>query len=117
MRMISLTVLFLFLTTALATAEPSRVTERAAFEDIVIGRELTMIGVRLTVSADGTIVGTAFGRDVTGQWQWQDGYFCRDLYHGSEDLGPNCQMVTYDGKRIQFTSDRGAGLSAKLKVR
>lgn len=117
MRTLGLTLLFLTLTTALAAAEPSRVTERSQFEQIVIGRDLTTLGVRLTVMADGTIGGTAFGRNVTGQWQWEDGYFCRDLYYGTDDLGPNCQLVTIDGNRIQFTADKGAGQSAKLRLR
>lgn len=101
----------------LAWAEFQPVGGRAEFLALVEGRELTLPGIRLQVTRGGEILGRAYGRDVTGAWRWQDGYFCRDLAWGARDLGANCQQVTRSGHVLRFTSDRGSGRSADLTLR
>ena len=93
------------------------VSDQSRFVELVKGKQLTRFGIRLTVTEDGSILGRAFGRNVTGNWRWLDGFFCRDLYYGSRDLGPNCQQVKVDGSTLRFTSDRGAGIYADLELR
>ena len=95
----------------------AQITDRNAFVSLVEGRELTRFGIKLDVTSDGQIKGRAFGRDVTGAWQWRSEYFCRDLYWGTRDLGPNCQAVKVQGRTIRFISDRGAGEYADLVLR
>ncbi|MBY6202999.1 hypothetical protein KUV65_16625 [Maritalea mobilis] len=97
--------------------EFSTLTTRDSFVRLVEGRELSRFGIRLTVTPDGQIVGRAFGTRVTGAWNWNEGYFCRDLYFGSEDLGFNCQVVEVSGETLRFTSDQGAGEFADLTLR
>jgi hypothetical protein len=75
------------------------------------------MGIRLTVSPEGEIAGRAFGGPVTGEWTWQNGYFCRDLYWNGSDLGYNCQLVQANGDTLRFTSDQGAGMFADLTLR
>jgi hypothetical protein len=53
---------------------------------------------------------------VTGDWQWTDGYFCRTLFYGERDLGPNCQEVKVQGATVRFTSDKGQGIYAELTL-
>lgn len=68
------------------------VTRQQDFVHLVSGKDLTRFGIRLSVSPTGDISGRAFGRKVTGAWEWNGQYFCRELYVGSDDLGgPNCQ--------------------------
>lgn len=100
-----------------ALADFAAVTERDGFVSLVQGRDLTRFGIRLTVSPDGQIRGRAFGRDVTGAWRWNGDYFCRDLYWGDMDLGPNCQAVRLKGDTIRFISDQGTGQYADLYLR
>lgn len=101
-----------------ASAEQfSKIDEREAFVSLIEDRKLTRFGIRLSVTPNGQIVGRAFGRDVSGAWQWQAGYFCRDLYWGKRDLGANCQEVKVQGGTIRFTSDKGAGDFADLYLR
>ena len=100
-----------------AQAERMQVTDRNTFVDLVTGKRLTRPLVDLQVSPDGQISGTGAAWDVSGQWSWQDGYFCRSLSWGGDDLGYNCQAVTAEGDRITFTSDRGAGRSAGFTLR
>lgn len=108
--------LVLVSTAGAAVADTRRVSDRSDFLTLVEGRTLTRLGVALTVSADGAISGRAFGREVAGRWTWRDGYFCREMSWGNQDLGGNCQMVTRTGDRLRFTSDRGAGPSADLTL-
>lgn len=95
----------------------SRVNQRDHFVSLIEGRNLTRMGIKLRVTKDGQIVGRAFGRDVKGAWQWRSGYFCRDLYWGKQDLGPNCQAVKVQGKTVRFISDQGTGQFADLVLK
>ena len=58
------------------------ISEKDTFLSLVEGRELSRFGIRLDVLDSGRIEGRAFGREVTGAWNWQQGYFCRDLSYG-----------------------------------
>lgn len=101
-----------------AWADFQRVQHRESFVSLVDGRALTRFGIRLTVTNDGRIEGSAFGQDVAGDWRWSRGYFCRDLYLGGKLLdGDNCQTVEVSGRTVRFTSNRGMGDSANLRLR
>lgn len=96
------------------------VKDRSNFLDLVDGKQLHIgiFGLSLNVLPDGRISGEAVGRDVTGNWSWQDGYFCRDMDWGDRDIGYNCQLVEVAGSsRMRFTVDRGAGDSAIFNLR
>ena len=92
------------------------VTERDNFVSALSGKQLTRFGIKLDVLPTGEIRGRAFGTPVTGAWRWSGGYFCRDLYYGERDLGPNCQKVKINGDTVRFISDRGDGDYADLKL-
>jgi hypothetical protein len=111
---------------ALAAALPaaaegfSRISDRNDFVEAVSGKELRMglFGISLKVEEDGEIRGSALGWDVTGRWEWQDGYFCREMDWSGYPIPKNCQLVeARGGEEIRFTVDRGAGDSASFKLR
>lgn len=93
------------------------VDERDSFVQLVGNRNLTRFGIELIVRPEGTIEGSAFGKQVTGDWRWKDGYFCRDMAWGERDLGFNCQTVERNGRKVRFTSDQGQGRHADLTIR
>lgn len=95
----------------------SQIKDRSQFVSLIENRDLTRFGIRVNVTPEGDIRGRAFGRDVTGAWQWDGSYFCRDLYWGERDLGANCQAVERDGNTVRFTSDQGRGDHADLYLR
>lgn len=95
----------------------AKVSKRADFVSLVDGRDLKRFGIKLNVLPDGKITGDAFGREVQGAWEWQQGYFCRNLSWGSRDLGPNCQIVEVQDGKVRFTADRGNGDSAEFALR
>ena len=106
--------LFAFSTQAQAF---ERVQKKDGFVSLVKDRALTRFGIRLQVSENGKISGRAFGQKVTGDWTWKGGYFCRDLFVGGDELGANCQMVQVRGDTLRFTSDRGTGQFADLRLK
>lgn len=100
-----------------ALAELKRIDDRSEFVQLVAGKTLSRPLVKLQVSLDGRISGRGVRWDVTGTWSWKNGFFCRDLDWGGDDLGYNCQEVKANGNEIRFTSDRGAGDSADFRLR
>ena len=97
----------------------ARIDARQAFLDRIGGQRLThrLYSISVNVTPGGQIAGDALGWPVTGEWTWQDGWFCRTLFWGEDDLGYNCQMVEARGDELRFTSDRGTGRSASLRLR
>lgn len=93
-----------------------RVEDKGGFLSLVQNKELRRLGIRLKVTNDGRILGRAFGRQVTGEWRWDGGYFCRDLAVDGDPLEFNCQMVQVSGETMRFTSDKGQGIYADLTL-
>ena len=100
-----------------AVAEFEKVADKDAFVRLIAGKELARPFVNLVVTSDGRIEGTGLRWEVNGEWTWQDGYFCRSLFWGGDDLGYNCQEVRAHGERLRFTSDEGTGQSAVFRLK
>ncbi|MEL6640674.1 MAG: dihydrodipicolinate reductase [Pseudomonadota bacterium] len=95
------------------------VTDKQTFLQILGNKRLSnrLYGVNLKVNADGGIIGTGAGWDVTGTWSWQDGFFCREMTWGGDPIPYNCQLVETNGRDLRFTTDQGAGDSASFRLR
>ncbi|MBV2360131.1 dihydrodipicolinate reductase [Thalassococcus sp. CAU 1522] len=117
MKSLLLSIAILSAAATVAQAEFQRVTDRDTFVQLVQGKTLARPLVRLQVLPDGAIAGRGASWDVTGQWRWQNGFFCRDLNWGGDDLGYNCQEVRANGDRIRFTADEGRGDFADFRLR
>ena len=92
------------------------VKEEGKFINLIEGKKLKRFLIELSVETDGTITGTGAGIDVTGSWNWQDDYFCRNLSWGNRNLGSDCQKVELKGQKLFFTSDRGGGATAWFTI-
>jgi hypothetical protein len=111
-------ILLTMATPPLAMAQDMRpINDRSSFLSLIEGKELRRLGIRLNVLQDGRIKGRAMGRDVTGRWYWKDRYFCREMLWGDLELSYNCQTVRLNGNALRFTSDKGRGDFADLKLR
>ena len=104
------------LSSSLADTAGQRIDTRESFVSLVENTSLRRLGIRLNVHSDGTIQGRALGKEVTGTWKWEGGYFCRDLQYGAQLLEYNCQQVELRGDTLRFTSDRGTGQWADLRL-
>ena len=98
-------------------ASETIITNRSDFENLVVDKKLERFLISLSVTNDGKIKGSAAGREVIGDWDWIDGFFCRNLFWGKRELKYNCQEVTFDGRRLRFISDEGKGQSASFALR
>lgn len=101
-----------------------RVQSKSEFLDLVGGRELSILrpfylrnAIKLEVSPEGDIAGTALRQPVTGAWSWQNGYFCREMTYGDDSIAPNCQVVVVKGNEVRFIADQGAGDKADFRLR
>jgi len=98
-------------------ASETIITNRSDFENLVLNKKFERFLISLSVTNEGQIKGSAAGREVTGDWDWIDGFFCRTLLWGMRELKYNCQEVTFDGRRLRFISDEGKGQSASFALR
>lgn len=114
-------ILLLLLVGVPANAEGYQpIKEESEFVAKLDGRDLrvNMFNLTLLVASDGAITGSALGWSVTGNWYWQDGYFCRQMDWSGTPIPHNCQLVESLGsKKMRFTTDRGAGESATFDMR
>ena len=107
--------LFCAMVTAVS-AEQSRISSKADFVRLIDGKTLTRPLIKLQVTPTGSIKGKGARWAITGNWRWKDGYFCRDLNWGGDDLGYNCQAVSVRGNKIRFQSDKGTGDYADFRL-
>ena len=114
----SIIVIFLSLMATSAAAQET-LTKRSDFLNAVAANflEIKLLRLQLKVLDNGKITGKAFGRDVTGAWEWTNGFFCRSMTWGDRELENNCQQVVKDGKSLIFISDKGTGRSATFSLR
>lgn len=96
-----------------------RVSDEGTFLDLMGQGDLTHMLYNITVKVmpDGQITGDALGWPVSGSWSWQDGYFCRAMDWGGDEIPYNCQLVEQKGDLVRFTVDQGAGRAAALRLR
>ncbi len=104
-------------TVSAAHADFLKIENEAEFMQLMSGKKLTRPLVELEVKQDGRIHGKGVRWEVTGSWSWQNGYFCRDLFWGGDELGYNCQEVRVEENRVRFTSDKGNGQSAVFRLK
>jgi len=105
--------------TAVEAQAYERIATRDEFVAAVKDRDLRigLLGITLKVQPDGTITGNAMGWPVSGTWEWQDGFFCREMDWSGTPIAYNCQLVERRGENIRFTVDKGKGDSARFALR
>ena len=96
------------------------IRDKGAFLSLIDGRalEIGLYRLSLKVTKDGQIRGSALGWDITGNWRWQDGLFCREMDWSGKAIPFNCQLVEVVGPgRLRFTADKGQGQAAVFRLR
>lgn len=87
----------------------------------LVGDRVLRIGLydlSLRVRPGGVIEGSALGWEITGTWDWQDGYFCREMDWSGTEIAYNCQLVeARNDEAVRFTVDQGKGDAATFRLR
>lgn len=120
MRHFILAVLMLCLPGVAQANDFAPVRDKEAFLSLVKDKDLRigLYNLTLKVTPDGKITGSALGWDISGNWKWEDGYFCRDMDWSGYAIPFNCQLVEERGGReVRFTVDKGKGNSASFRLR
>ena len=95
---------------AWAADEKTRIETEQEFREIAVGKKLVYkIGEYVIAHDDGTMSGYFGGKPLTGNWNWEDGYYCRTGKLGGKSLGEDCQIVELSGNRLTFFRKKGKG--------
>lgn len=86
-----------------------RIQTEAQYRERVAGRQITLENGHVTFAADGSAAGAWNGTPMVGSWTWSDGFHCRTLRIGSNDLGTDCQLIELQGNQLRATAQRGQG--------
>ena len=90
-------------------AAEKQITTEKEFRAKVVGKKLITERGNVTIQADGSLTGQLGGKEVSGEWTWDDGYYCRSVAFGNRQLRDDCQMVTIVGKEVTFYRKKGYG--------
>ncbi|MBJ3764130.1 dihydrodipicolinate reductase [Maribius pontilimi] len=97
-----------------ALANQTTITDRATFVDRIANRNLSRLGVGVTVTPGGRIEGSAFGTAVTGTWEWRGRQFCREMQWGDRTWDDSCQSVHVRDGRVYFQPSSGSSVYLNL---
>ncbi len=90
--------------------EKTRIATEQEFREIGVEKKLVYkFGEYVIVHDDGTLSGYFSGKPLSGNWSWEDGYYCRTVSLGGKDLGHDCQIVELSGNRLNFIRKKGKG--------
>jgi hypothetical protein len=94
------------------------ITDKSDFVARIADRPLHigMFDLSIVVKSDGAITGTALGWQVTGNWEWENNLFCREMDWGGMEISYNCQLIETNGEKVRFTSDAGQGRAASFTL-
>ena len=103
-------VLITLITTGAFADSYKRIKFEADFRAQVVGKTITFDGGTAVINADGTTNGTITGKGAYyGAWQWNNGYYCRNLVIEGSETGTNCLKVETTGDMVRMTYDQGKG--------
>lgn len=120
MRFVLFSLLLAVQPLAAAANEYEPVRDRAEFLSMITGKTLRigLYNLSLQVTPDGRISGKALGWGITGDWDWKEGYFCREMDWSGMAIEYNCQLVEKRGDaELRFTSNKGDGQRATFRLR
>ncbi len=105
----------LVLATQPAMAEP--ITTKAQFLEQIAGKKLVQNRNWVILSADGTVRGEGPANGpITGKWNWEDTYYCRDVTVDGTAFPRDCQSVTRAGNTVSFIHNRGKGITIAWEI-
>lgn len=91
--------------------EWTQVSSQSFFEEQVMDQAFGEEAGQSVAHADGTITGEFGGEQLTGTYEFRDGYFCRKSMLGDMDLGADCIVLEVTDTQLRLNLLEGRGLS------
>lgn len=92
-----------------ASAADGRIATEQEFRAKAAGKRLVSEVGWVDVGKDGSLRGEFGGRELTGNWYWEDEYYCRTVRLGDRDMGHDCQAVLVTDDGMVFHRGKGEG--------
>lgn len=83
-----------------------QITTEKEFRAKVVGKKLITERGAIKIHKDGNMTGTLGNREVSGEWTWEEGYWCRSIALDDRQFPDDCQMVTILGDEIDLLSKK-----------
>ena len=91
-------------------AAGKKIRTEAEFNQMVVGKTLSYPDGTFIKVTKGNLSGKAGnGQKITGAWNWQGRFWCRNVVVDGNALGTNCQQFEIDGTAVRVTRDKGRG--------
>lgn len=100
-----------------AVAAVAPITTETEFRQALVGRTIGFEGSTFVINANGTVSGPWDGSGITGTWNWDGSFWCRDIAIGGVSRAPDCQLWTVSGNSATVVRDRGTGSSFVYTIR
>ena len=87
------------------------------FLEQIAGKKLVEPDSWIVLAPDGTVSGQGPGTaEITGRWDWEDTYYCREITIDGERLLRDCQTVTRDGDTVNFIHEKGTSITISWMI-
>ena len=94
-------------------AAAKKIRKEAEFNQLVVGKTLNYPDGTFIKVTNGKLSGKAGnGQKITGAWNWQGRFFCRNVVVGKNPVNEDCQRVENDGDTVTFIRNKGRGKRA-----
>lgn len=68
-------------------------------------------GGQSVATKSGNIFGIFNDQELSGTWDWKDGFFCRTSTLGDLDLGSDCILIEVTDTQMRLTMEKGKGFT------
>ena len=103
-------------TSSAAVTGKRRITTEQEYRDAIVGKKFGDKNGYFVAREDGTITGKFGGKKLTGEWTWEDEFFCRSAKLGSRKLKRDCQVVFLEGNTVTIHRKKGKGKKVTYRL-
>lgn len=103
-------------TSSAAATGKRRVTTEQEYRDAVVGKKFGNKHGYFVVHEDGTFTGEFSGKKMTGEWTWEDEFFCRSGKLGTRKIKHDCHAVFLEGDKLTGHRKKGKGKKVTYRL-
>lgn len=101
----------------MSPASAEDIESKTKFLEMVVGKKLVQDTTWVRILKDGMVEGKGpEAGDISGSWEWDGKYYCRDIVIDDVPLPRDCQAVSIIGDTVTFTHKDGSGISVSWKI-